>query len=72
MIGIVGLVWIAMVLMTTPKLKLIDPSSATKARLYTARHYLGGAIIALFVALYTQRLERGVTERTGSLPKDQG
>ena len=64
LIGLFGIVWVVLVLITEPELMLsglfaaANQTNQTNQTLTTARNIVGGVICGLFLALYTQRFER--------------
>ena len=58
LIGIFGLGWIALTLLTDPQLRLSELSSPPNIDLVKAKSYLIGMAIGLGVALLTERYDR--------------
>src|SRR5205809_5226995 len=59
LIGVCGIVWVGLVLATDPRVKAVKWSRPVPATLERARYCFGGAVLALFLAVYTKGFERG-------------
>jgi len=60
LLGLLGILWAALSLtMNSSGTDLFDSRPRLKPRAIMVRHLLAGGVGALFVVLYTQKLERG-------------
>src|SRR5437773_2364965 len=58
LIGILGILWVALVIVTDWKPNFVEVSPYARVVLLKIRHYVGGIVIGLFFALRTQDAER--------------
>ena len=58
LIGIMGIIWIALTLAVDARLHLFQLTYRTKTTLTTTRNTLGGVVIGLLLALHTERFDR--------------
>ncbi len=58
LIGLLGIAWLALELITDPQLTLSRSFLDLKQTLTTARNTMGGMILGMLFALYTQDFER--------------
>ena len=71
LMGVFGLIWLVLAIALDRRLQTVELLPTTRQLLMAARHYLGGIIIGLFIAIYTRKVDEASTGPTGRGRKEE-